>query len=216
MAEGARGWTAYADGSCIGNPGRGGWGVVLIDPAGGSTEFAGGNPSTTNNRMEITAAVEALRRVPVGAPITLRSDSQYVIKTMTSGWRRHENLDLWPLLDQEAARRRVRWEWVRGHDGDLLNERADELARSAAEERAARPVNAAASATRPARSEPVGRILDGDNADSSTIAQLKLLLRADEDVRHCRGCRRLFVSNGGANFCALAPCQLKARTTSAS
>jgi ribonuclease HI len=214
MAEGARGWTAYADGSCIGNPGRGGWGVVLIDPAGGSTEFAGSNPSTTNNRMEITAAVEALRRVPVGAPITLHSDSQYVIKTMTSGWRRRENLDLWPLLDEAAARRRVRWEWVRGHDGDPLNERADELARSAAE--GLHPVGAAPSLTRPARPEPAGRSLDADDADPSTIVQLKLLLRADEDVRHCRGCRRLFVSSGGANFCALAACQLKARTAKAS
>jgi ribonuclease HI len=211
MGDGARSWTAYADGSCIGNPGRGGWGVVLIDPAGGSTEFAGTDPSTTNNRMEITAAVEALRRVPVGAPITLHSDSQYVIKTMTSGWRRRENLDLWPLLDQETARRRVRWEWVRGHDGDPLNERADQLARSAAEGRAPRPVGAVPSATRPARAQPARRSLDADHADLSTIAELELLLRADEELRHCRGCGRLFVASGGANYCTLAPCQLKAR-----
>jgi ribonuclease HI len=131
--------SVYADGSCLGNPGPGGWGVVLIEPDGATREFAGANPSTTNNRMEITAALEALRIIPPGTAVVIHSDSQYLVKTMTLGWKRRENLDLWRLLDAEVATRRVRWEWVRGHRGDPGNERADELARSAAEGRAPRP-----------------------------------------------------------------------------
>lgn len=203
MAERAPEWTAYADGSCIGNPGRGGWGVVLIDPAGATSELAGKDPSTTNNRMEITAALEALRHVPPDAVIAIHSDSQYVIKTMTMGWRRRENLDLWAPLDQETARHRVRWEWVRGHNGDPLNERADELARSAAEDRAPR----AKRASLPAAVDP-----DGD--DDPTIAdRLTRFLHPGEDVRHCRGCHRTFVTADDAHFCALIACQLQARTS---
>ncbi|MBV8772566.1 MAG: ribonuclease HI, partial [Deltaproteobacteria bacterium] len=70
---------AYADGSCLGNPGPGGWGVVLIDPDGTRLEFSGAAASTTNNRMEITAALEALRRLPFGSEVTIRTDSQYLV-----------------------------------------------------------------------------------------------------------------------------------------
>jgi ribonuclease HI len=123
---------AYADGSCIGNPGPGGWGVVLIGIGGKTLEFSGAQHATTNNRMEITAAIEALRRLPEGVEVTIRTDSQYVIKTMTRGWKRRENLDLWKILDAETAKRKVHWEWVRGHSGNVLNEKADRLARNAA------------------------------------------------------------------------------------
>jgi ribonuclease HI len=118
----------YADGSCIGNPGHGGWGAVIIAPDGSRRELNGHAPATTNNRMEITAAIQALRATEPGSTIILRSDSQYVINTMTKGWKRKMNQDLWPLLDAEAARRNVSFEWVRGHDGDELNHRADRLA----------------------------------------------------------------------------------------
>jgi ribonuclease HI len=73
---------AYADGSCIGNPGPGGWGVVLLGPAGSTSEFPGAEGYTTNNRMELTAAIEALRHTPVGASVTIRSDSEYVVCTI--------------------------------------------------------------------------------------------------------------------------------------
>jgi ribonuclease HI len=215
MAERAPGWTAYADGSCIGNPGRGGWGVVLIDPAGTTSELAGVDPSTTNNRMEITAALEALRRVPAGAAIAIHSDSQYVIKTMTMGWRRRENLDLWALLDHEAAQRRVSWAWVRGHNGDPLNERADELARSAAEDRAprtTRPARPSAAAARPP-AEPDRRGPAQDDGDRAIVARLTPLLRPGENIRRCRGCRRPFVTGNDEHFCTLAACQLQARAT---
>src|SRR5437016_14671321 len=101
---------AYADGSCLGNPGPGGWGVVLVGTDGSRLEFSGAVPSTTNNRMEITAAIEALRRLPSGIEVTIRSDSQYLVKTMTLGWKRRENLDLWKMLDSEVAQRKGRGE----------------------------------------------------------------------------------------------------------
>ncbi|SRR6266851_6064882 len=197
-------WIAYADGSCLGNPGRGGWGVLLIDPGGTSRELAGAHPSTTNNRMEITATIEALRNLPPGAAIKLHSDSQYVIKTMTLGWKRRENLDLWQILDEEILRHRVQWEWVRGHNGDPHNERADELARSAAEGRAPR-------ARKVARALPQPSTLDED-VEGKSAAELDPLLVPGETLRHCHGCRRVFVSANDSGYCSLAECQLKARS----
>ncbi|HKM99542.1 MAG TPA: ribonuclease H [Candidatus Binataceae bacterium] len=118
----------YADGSCIGNPGPGGWGVVIVRPAGSESEHHGSNPATTNNQMEITAAIEGLKRTTPGSRVILRSDSQYVINTMTLNWKRRKNHELWAALDAEAARRKVTFQWVRGHDTDELNQRADRLA----------------------------------------------------------------------------------------
>jgi ribonuclease HI len=123
---------AYADGSCLGNPGPGGWGVVIIEPDGKVIELSGGEPKTTNNRMEMTAAIEALRRTAPGARVILHSDSRLVINTMNLGWKRKANTDLWRLLDAESALRRVTYEWVPGHEGVALNERADALAQAAA------------------------------------------------------------------------------------
>ncbi len=118
----------YADGSCIGNPGPGGWGVVVVRPDGTESEYHGANPATTNNQMEIAAAIEGLRHTDPGSRVLLRSDSQYVINTMTLNWKRKKNHELWAALDMESARRRVTFEWVRGHNSDPLNERADRLA----------------------------------------------------------------------------------------
>ncbi|MGF3021269.1 ribonuclease HI [Methylobacterium aquaticum] len=129
----------YADGGCDPNPGPGGWGVVIQAPEG-PVELCGGDPQSTNNRMELTAAIRALEHFPEGAAIEMRCDSQYVVKSVTEwirgwklkGWRTTtgpvKNVELMQRLDELAARRDVRWVWVKGHAGEAGNERADRLA----------------------------------------------------------------------------------------
>lgn len=117
----------YTDGSCLGNPGRGGWGVI-VQYNGEETELAGHEDGTTNNRMEVTAAIKGMEVTPEGSMITLYSDSKYLVNTMTRGWKRNANADLWALLDTLVAQRTVTWEWVRGHAGHPENERVDKLA----------------------------------------------------------------------------------------
>lgn len=117
----------YTDGACKGNPGPGGWGAVILED-GAKNTLQGGERDTTNNRMEMTAVIEGLRELPEREQVTVHSDSQYVINTMTKNWKRNKNQDLWAKLDAEVGSRRVRWRWVRGHSGDPLNEEADRLA----------------------------------------------------------------------------------------
>jgi len=130
----------YADGACKGNPGPGGWGV-LLRAGGRETELFGGEALTTNNRMELTAVIRALEALPHGSRVRLFTDSQYVQKGMTEwiaswkrrGWRTADrkpvkNEDLWKHLDELARNHRVEWHWVRGHNGHPGNERADALA----------------------------------------------------------------------------------------
>ena len=157
----------YADGGCDPNPGPGGWGAVIQDPAG-TIELHGGERATTNNRMELTAAIRALEHFPEGAQIEMRCDSQYVVKSVTEwmrgwkarGWRTAtgpvKNIDLMQRLDALAAARDVRWTWVRGHAGEAGNERADRLAalgrREALGETVLPPADAAPA---PAPAQPV-------------------------------------------------------------
>ncbi len=117
----------YTDGACLGNPGPGGWGAVVFDE-GEKKLLHGAENNTTNNRMEITAVIEALKILPIGIDVKIYSDSTYVINTMTKNWKRKKNQDLWTLLDNEAALRNIQWEWVKGHSGDEFNEEADRLA----------------------------------------------------------------------------------------
>ncbi|MBI4307935.1 MAG: cyclic pyranopterin monophosphate synthase MoaC [Chloroflexi bacterium] len=117
----------YTDGACLGNPGPGGWAAILLGD-GEPQRLAGFERKTTNNRMEIMAAIKGLERTPRDAEVVLFSDSQYLIYTMTRGWKRRANLDLWARLDDLASQRRVQWEWVQGHAGDEWNEEADRLA----------------------------------------------------------------------------------------
>ncbi len=117
----------FTDGACSGNPGRGGWAAVILRD-GYTQEICGGERRTTNNRMEMTAVIEGLAAVPSGAEVTVYSDSQYVVNTMTMNWKRNKNQDLWAKLDREAAAHQVTWEWIRGHAGHPMNERADRLA----------------------------------------------------------------------------------------
>ena len=135
----------YTDGACSGNPGPGGWGVLLIDGEE-RRELFGGEAETTNNRMELMAAIKALEEVSPETPIRLFTDSQYVkngINDWINGWKRNgwktasrkpvKNKDLWVALDELVAQRDVEWRWVKGHSGHPENEIADELARRGAE-----------------------------------------------------------------------------------
>lgn len=130
----------FTDGACKGNPGPGGWGA-LLRWNGHEKELFGGEPATTNNRMELRAVIEALAAVKPGRRIRLHTDSQYVhkgISTWIHDWKRRgwktadkkpvKNVDLWQQLDAAASAHQVEWIWVRGHDGHEGNERADELA----------------------------------------------------------------------------------------
>ena len=117
----------YTDGSCLGNPGPGGW-AAIIEENGGKKRLAGREDDTTNNRMEILAVIKGLQATPSHSEVTIFSDSQYVVNTMTKGWKRKANQDLWAALDTAVKERRVTWEWVRGHAGNPGNEEADALA----------------------------------------------------------------------------------------
>jgi ribonuclease HI len=135
----------YTDGACSGNPGPGGWGALLA-AKGREKELAGGEPLTTNNRMELTAAIMALEALRVPSRVELHTDSMYVRDGITKwlkGWKRNgwrtaekkpvKNEDLWKRLDAATARHDIDWRWVKGHNGDPGNERADALARGAIE-----------------------------------------------------------------------------------
>jgi ribonuclease HI len=133
----------YTDGACSGNPGPGGWGAILRWN-GSEKELSGGERDTTNNRMELTAAIMALESLTRPVPVRVHTDSQYVKDGITqwiAGWKKNgwktaarkpvKNEDLWRRLDAAQAQHNVSWHWIRGHDGHPENERADELARGA-------------------------------------------------------------------------------------
>ena len=137
---------AYTDGACSGNPGPGGWGVLLVARDGElvlkQRTLCGGAPDTTNNRMELLAAISALEALDRPSALTIVTDSAYVKNGVTiwiHGWKKNgwrtankkpvKNEDLWRRLDQAADRHSVTWEWIKGHSGHPENERADQLAR---------------------------------------------------------------------------------------
>ena len=141
---------AYTDGACSGNPGPGGWGVLLVARDGQTIlkqrTLHGGAPDTTNNRMELLAAISALEALVRRSELTIVTDSAYVKNGVTTwikswksnGWRTAsrkpvKNQDLWQRLDHAASRHTVTWQWIRGHAGHAENERADELARQGLE-----------------------------------------------------------------------------------
>jgi ribonuclease HI len=133
--------TLFTDGACSGNPGPGGWAAILIW-GDHKRSLSGGAAETTNNRMELTAAIEGLEALTRGCAVDLHTDSQYLRNGITSwihGWKRNgwktadkkpvKNEDLWRRLDEAIARHDITWHWVKGHAGDSLNEAADLLAR---------------------------------------------------------------------------------------
>ena len=139
--------TIYTDGACSGNPGIGGWGVAILENNKEDTFLNGGNDNTTNNRMELTAAIEALKYFEDSQTITLITDSKYVkdgIQSWIQNWKKNgwktaakkpvKNKELWIELDQLISRHTISWEWVKGHDGNVHNEKADYLARRYIEE----------------------------------------------------------------------------------
>ncbi len=136
----------YTDGACSGNPGPGGWGVILR-MGEHEKELFGGEPETTNNRMEMMAVIEGLRALKRSVRADIYTDSQYVMKGMNEwihGWKARgwktaakepvKNVDLWQALDKECARHELKWHWVKGHAGHVENERADALARRGVEQ----------------------------------------------------------------------------------
>ncbi|MFW5815266.1 MAG: ribonuclease HI [Wenzhouxiangella sp.] len=141
MSEPVRVWT---DGACLGNPGPGGWGA-LLRWNGTERELSGGEAATTNNRMELMAAIQALEALKRPCEVLVTTDSQYVRKGISewmrqwkrNGWKTAakkpvKNVDLWQRLDLAVARHQVQWAWVKGHSGHPENERADQLASAAA------------------------------------------------------------------------------------
>ena len=139
--------TIYTDGACSGNPGIGGWGAVILENNKEDIFLNGGNDNTTNNRMELTAAIEALKYFENMQSITLITDSKYVkdgIQSWIQNWKKNgwktaakkpvKNKELWIELDQLISRHTISWEWVKGHDGNMHNEKADYLARRYIEE----------------------------------------------------------------------------------
>ncbi len=139
--------TIYTDGACSGNPGVGGWGVVIIDDNKNETFLNGGDNDTTNNKMELTAAIQALKAIEKKSAITLITDSKYVkdgIQSWIQNWKKNgwktaakkpvKNKELWIELDELIARHNITWKWVKGHAGNTHNEKADYLARRYIEE----------------------------------------------------------------------------------
>lgn len=135
--------TIYTDGACSGNPGPGGWAAILFWN-GEEKELSGGENPTTNNRMELKAAIEGLNALKAQSSVILYTDSRYVMDGLTkwlprwkaNGWKTADkkpvkNEDLWRMLEEAASRHEVDWQWVAGHSGDVGNERADALAREA-------------------------------------------------------------------------------------
>ena len=143
MSEATRRVEIWTDGACSGNPGPGGWGAILLYGEV-RKEMSGAEPETTNNRMELQAAIAALSTLRRPCQVILHTDSQYVKGGITGwilGWKKNgwrtadkkpvKNVDLWQALDEAIRRHEIEWRWVKGHAGNELNERADQLAREA-------------------------------------------------------------------------------------
>ena len=159
----------YTDGACRGNPGPGGWGAVLVY-GDREKELSGGEENTTNNRMELTAAIEALSALKEPCEVTLTSDSTYLVNAIREGWlaawrdrafRKVKNPDLWMKLDPLLLRHEVTFVWVKGHDGHPYNERCDRLA------------TAAADALRPASTTPDTMETDKANKTEKTDGEVR-------------------------------------------
>lgn len=165
--------TLYVDGACRGNPGLGGWGVYIQYPDGREQELCGGEPDTTNNRMELTAALEGIKATQVTDQLTIWTDSNYVKQGMTewvAGWKKKNwrkadgkpviNADLWQQLDQISQNRQIEWRWIKGHAGHAGNERADQLANQGADQTASQKTVVMPASISPNIATPVTNLED--------------------------------------------------------
>ena len=126
----------YTDGSCQSNPGgAGGWGAIIIYPDGSIERYAGHETSTTSNRMEVMAAIGGLKNTKINSKIEIFSDSRYLVNSMSRGWKKRKNTDLWDILDAIAKQRIITWTWIKGHNGLFYNEAADKLAKAASHDK---------------------------------------------------------------------------------
>jgi len=161
--------TIYTDGGADPNPGTGGWAAILIDPVSGKTrELSGGEPKTTNNRMELTAAIRGLEALKQPCKVRMITDSQYLRKGVTlwlkgwiaNGWKRKDgelqNADLWRRLAELIREHQIKWDWVKGHAGDRWNERADQLATAAIKAQRKGAVSAGSAGLAAALTAPAG------------------------------------------------------------
>ena len=169
--------------------------MVVVRDGNVVEEISGGEPETTNNRMELTAAIRGLARVPSGATVTLHSDSEYLVNTMTRGWKRRRNNDLWAQIDRVVTDRDVTFRWVRGHADNELNHLADRLAVAAAREAADRgsgaPSGAASEPSEPSRASTLthtddhgrARMVDvGTKAVTERVAVARAAVRMQADT----------------------------------
>jgi ribonuclease HI len=177
----------WTDGACLGNPGPGGWAAILKAGAR-EREVAGGEPDTTNNRMELLAAISALEALTKPTTVRLVSDSEYVIKGITEwlpgwrarGWKKVKNRDLWERLAEVSSRHEIAWEWVRGHSGDVMNERVDKLAVAEAERQKAgakgtkAPAKERAASDAPTSSREPSRVREADGAPTPAYAVVRV------------------------------------------
>lgn len=135
----------YTDGACLGNPGLGGWGAIIINQKN-EKKISGGSKLTTNNRMEMLAVIEALKSIETASLVTLYTDSKYIINGISlwiDKWKGNnwtssnkkpiKNIDLWKMIDSFTIKHTIEWKWVKGHNGNYYNEEVDKLARSEAE-----------------------------------------------------------------------------------
>ena len=161
----------YTDGSCLGNPGPGGWAAIILDtndPDKTPSRIKGNCPDTTNNRMELLAVIEGIASTPSDRKINVYSDSKYVVDTLNKNWKRKANLDLWEKLDQQIHNRNIEYIWIKGHANNTHNEEADNIAQQEANNIAQNPPTS----TNLSHTDKTGKISMVDISNKNTTLRI--------------------------------------------